>query len=76
MFGDDDNHCPHCHDGMGTIIGSLINMGTRASGQCSECGGSGELGILSPMNADPRDKQCKNCGGTGDCPECYGTGLL
>jgi len=72
MFSYEKN-CPDCKDPNPLeAIFSVIDMGTSSTGVCSECFGSGDIGPQFFSN----DTQCKNCGGTGECPTCDGSGRI
>ncbi|MEM3942640.1 MAG: hypothetical protein QXJ59_01035 [Thermofilaceae archaeon] len=65
--------CPKC-DGQGFYKGGITYYG------CEICGGSGLTDYTSSINEKIRrgsgKVECRECNGTGVCPECGGEGLL
>lgn len=66
--------CTDC-DGQPYILSEAGN------GVCSVCHGSGKIGLFGRMtDAVPlghlTESDCDNCGGSGRCPTCGGTGSV
>ncbi len=60
--------CPDC-DGMAELLSDSNN------GKCSVCHGSGiDNGFI--QDALDIDRDCENCGGSGECPSCDGNGQI
>lgn len=70
------SRCPDC-DGVAITLGSDVG-----NGKCDSCHGTGEsiLGALAsavvPIDADRTAAECDNCGGSGVCPTCGGSGEI
>ena len=63
--------CRHCS--------SWFSLRPKGDGKCKSCLGSGReamIQAISGMSGLTGSPRCMNCGGTGVCPNCCGSGEI
>ncbi|MEM1632356.1 MAG: hypothetical protein QW394_09750 [Thermofilaceae archaeon] len=69
--------CPKCRGyGYYTDAEGFFGEWTITHHGCTYCGGSGKSENIEKIRRGSGKVECRECNGTGVCPECGGEGLL